>query len=104
MGVDAVVVLVGAFVGGVTVLAACWRMLAHYDRMNRQEHVALMEAIRSVAERTAVVETKVEAVEGRMAALETRMTGLEDRMTALETRMAAVEGKLDFLIAQQQPA
>ena len=118
MGIDAVVVLVGAFVGGVAVLAACWRMLAHYDRMNRQEHVALMEAIRGVAERTAVVETKMEAVEGRMTALETRMTALEGRMTALEDRMTAlegkmtalvgrmtaVEGKLDLLIAQQQPA
>ena len=104
MGIDAVVVITGAFVGGVAVLAACQRMLAHYDKMNRQEHVALMDALRGLAERLAVVETRMTAVEERMTSMETRMQALEDRMTAMETRMASVEGKLDLLIAQQTSA
>lgn len=92
-------------------LAACQRMLAHYDRMNRQEHVALMDAIRGLAERMVTVETRITAVEERMTSMEERMTSVEgrmraveDRMAAVEGRMAAVEGKLDFLIAQQTSA
>ena len=73
MSIDIIVAITGVFVGGVAVLAACQRMLAHYDKMNRQEHVALMDAIRGLTERMAVVEGKMEAV----------------------------VGKLDFLIAQQ---
>ena len=104
MGIDAVVVITGAFVGGVAVLAACQRMLAHYDKMNRQEHVALMDALRGLAERMAAVETRITAVEERMTSMEGRMKAVEDRMAAVEGRMAAVEGKLDFLIAQQTSA
>ena len=111
MGIDAVVVITGAFVGGVAVLAACQRMLAHYDKMNRQEHVALMDAIRGLAERMAVVETRMTAVEERMTSMEGRMKAVEDRIAAVEGKMAAVEGKmeavvgkLDFLIAQQASA
>ena len=36
MGVEAVVAVAGAFIGGVAVLGAAWRMIAHYDKTNRK--------------------------------------------------------------------
>ena len=56
----AVVVGAGAFIGGVAVLGAFWWMFAHYDKTNRQEHAALMEAIRGLGERMATVEGKLD--------------------------------------------
>ena len=32
MGIEAAVAVAGAFIGGVAVLGAAWRMIAHYDR------------------------------------------------------------------------
>ena len=79
----------GAFIGGVAVLGASWRMIAHYDKTNREEHAALMRALAAVGERVTDVEVRLGE---RMAAVEGK----------LGERMAAVEGKLDLLIAQQQ--
>ena len=77
MGIEAVVAVAGAFIGGVAVLGASWRMIAHYDKTNREEHAALLRAISAVGERVTAVEVR------------------------LGERMAAVEGKLDLLIAQR---
>ena len=70
--------LAGAFIGGVAVLGASRRMIAYYDKTNREEHAALTRAIAAVVERVTAVEVR------------------------LGECMAAVEGKLDLLIAQQQ--
>lgn len=32
MGIEAALAVAGAFIGGVAVLGAAWRMIAHYDR------------------------------------------------------------------------
>ena len=66
-----------AFGGGVAALFAAWRMVAHYDKTNREEHAALLAAIQSLGERVATVEVR------------------------LGERIAAVEGKLDVLIGLQ---
>lgn len=89
MGIEAVVAVAGAFIGGVAVLGASWRMIACYDKTNREEHAALMRAIAAVGERVTDVEVR----------LGERIAGVEVK---LGERMAGVEGKLDLLIAQQQ--
>ena len=100
MGIEAVVAVAGAFIGGVAVLGASWRMIAYYDKTNREEHAALMRAIAVVGERVTDVEVRLGE---RIAAVEVK---LGERIAAVEVklgeRMAGVEGKLDLLIAQQQ--
>ena len=76
---EAVGEILAAFGGGMAALFAAWRMVAYYDRTNREEHAALLKAI--------------QAVEARLG----------ERITAVETRIATVEGKLDILIGMQRP-
>lgn len=62
-----------AFGGGMAALFAAWRMVAHYesrmldrfaafDKTNRAEHAALMDAIRALGERIAAVEGKLDVL------------------------------------------
>ena len=80
--------ILAAFGGGMAALFAAWRMVAHYesrmldrfaafDKTNREEHAALLQAIQAV---------------------ETR---LNERIGGLGERIASVEGKLDVLIGMQ---
>lgn len=60
MSLEVIVAILGAFVGGVTVLGTTWRMLAHFDRENRREHKELADAIADVKVAVAQVGTKVD--------------------------------------------
>ena len=72
--------ILAAFGGGMAALFAAWRMVAYYDKTNREEHAALLKAIQAV---------------------DTRVSGVETR---LGERIAAIEGKLDVLIGMQRPS
>ena len=54
-----------AFGGGMAALFAAWRMVAYYDKANRAEHAALMQAIAALGERIATVEGKLDVLIAR---------------------------------------
>lgn len=97
-----------AFGGGIAALFAAWRMVAYYEKTNREEHAALMNAITALSGRIGSVETKLTERIGvvetklteRIGAIETKLT---ERVGAVERgigeRVASVEAKLDALIA-----
>ena len=60
MGVEAITAVLGAFVGGIAVYGATWRMLAHFDRENRKEHGALAKGIADVRADVATLGAKVD--------------------------------------------
>ena len=58
--------ILAAFGGGMAALFAAWRMIAHYEKTNREEHAALMNRITGVevrlGERIAAVEAKLDTL------------------------------------------
>ena len=83
--------VLAAFGGGMAALFAAWRMVAYYDKTNREEHAALLKAIQTV-------ETRLGE---RIASVDTRIASVETR---LGERIATIEGKLDVLIGRQGPS